>query len=104
MGRMTETSLTLPQAMALARAHADVGLRRTPFDPVLRHTLDQLAIVNRHLAATGDLSGLAPGEIDVGRMAAKELGNDEAEFAHALHVIQWEADSATGDNAENRLR
>lgn len=47
---------------------------------------------------------LAPGEIDVGRMATKELGNDESDFAHALHVIQWEADSVIGDNAENRLR
>jgi hypothetical protein len=27
-------------------------------------------------------------------MAAKELGNDERDFAHALHVIQRHADTA----------
>ena len=100
---MTRPTLSPARAVALARAHAEAGLKPKPFNPVLRHTLDQLAVVDRQLAAIGDLSGLTSGEIDVGRMAARELGNDEAEFAHALHVIQWEADSATGDNAENRL-
>ncbi len=94
--------MTLTDAIALARRHAEEGRRGRPFDPVYVHPLDQLAIVDRHLARTGDLSGLAPGEIDVGRMAVKELGNDERDYAHALHVIQWYADEATGDNAENR--
>lgn len=55
---MTRPTLSLARAVALARAHAEAGLKPKPFDPVLRHTLDQLAIVDRHLAATGDLSGL----------------------------------------------
>jgi len=32
--------------------------------------------------------------VSVGLMAAKELGNDERDFAHALHVIQRHADTA----------
>ncbi|MGI4732266.1 MAG: hypothetical protein ACRYFW_10995 [Janthinobacterium lividum] len=101
---MTDSDISFTDAMVLARAHADAGLKVHAFDPVLRHTLDQLAVIDAQLARTGDLSGLRSGEINLGLMAAKELGNDEADFAHALHVIQWEADTATGDNAENRLR
>lgn len=29
-------------------------------------------------------------------MAVKELGSDEADFAHALHVIQYEVRQQTG--------
>jgi hypothetical protein len=93
--------LELTTAIEDARRHAEEGRKGRPFDPVYVHTLDQLAIIDRHILA-GDLSGLAPGEIDVGRMAVKELGNDEQDFAHALHVIQWYADAVTGENAENR--
>lgn len=65
--------------MALARAHAEAGLKPKPFDPVLRHTLDQLAIIDRHLAATDHLSGLAPGEIDVARTGG-DIGKIEKEL------------------------
>jgi hypothetical protein len=93
--------LELTTAIEDARRHAEEGRKGRPFDPVYVHTLEQLVIIDRHILA-GDFSNLAAGEIDVGRMAVKELGNDEQDFAHALHVIQWYADGVTGDNAENR--
>ncbi|SNB62011.1 hypothetical protein SAMN07250955_10312 [Arboricoccus pini] len=95
--------MTLPSelttAIEHARRHAEDGCKGRPFDPVYVHTLDQLAIIDRHISADG-LSGLVPGEIDVGRMAVKELNNDEQHFAHALHVIQRYADRITEDNAK----
>ncbi len=98
--------MTLPPdliaAIDYARRHAEEGRKGRPFDPVYVHTQDQLAVIDHHIATSGAMAGLAPGEIDVGRMAVKELGNDEQEFAHALHVIQWYADEVTGENAENR--
>lgn len=93
--------LELTAAIDVARRHAEEGRKGRPFDPVYVHTLEQLAIIDRHIL-TGGLSGLARGEIDIGRMAVKELGNDERDFAHALHVIQRYVEVVTGDNAENR--
>jgi hypothetical protein len=93
--------LELTTAIEDARRHAEEGRKGRPFDPVYVHTLEQLAIIDRHILA-GGFSNLSAGEIDVGRMAIKELGNDEQDFTHALHVIQWYADGVTGDNAENR--
>lgn len=92
----------LHDAIAYARDHAEAGLNLRPFDPIHRHTIDQLTVIDAQIAHHGDLSGLASEQIDVGRMAARELGNDERDFAHALHVIQWYADEVTGDNRENR--
>ena len=91
------------KALSEARQHALERLKERPFDPVYRFTLDQLEVIDDSLSKDGNLSGLRSGQITLGRMAAKELGNDEAVFAHSLHVIQWEADSVTGDNAVNRL-
>ncbi|CAP41758.1 MULTISPECIES: hypothetical protein [Pseudomonadota] len=93
--------LELTTAIEDARRHAEEGRKGRPFDPVYVHTLEQLAIIDRHIRAD-DFSGLSPGEIDVGLMAVKELGSDEQGFAHALHVIQRYADAVTGENAENR--
>ncbi len=98
---MINTEFT--NAIAYARQHATAGLKVQRFDPVYLTTLDQLAVIDATIAQRGDLRNLRSGEITLGLMAAKELGNDEADFAHALHVIQWEADTATGDNAEYRL-
>jgi hypothetical protein len=42
----------------------------------------------------GTLGPLPAESVSVGLMAAKELGNDERDFAHALHVIQRHADTA----------
>ena len=99
-------TMTLPPelvtAMEFARRWAEKGREGRPFDPVYVHALDQLKTLDRHVVSTGDLSNLKPGEIDVGRMAVKELGNDEQDYAHPLHIIQWYADDATGENAENR--
>lgn len=80
-------------AIAQARAHADAGLRLYPFDAVYRATLDQLAIVTASLL--GDGPPLPAGRVTLGLMAAKELGNDERDFAHALHVIQHHVDAVT---------
>lgn len=94
--------ISLEQAIVVAREHALAMLKARAYDPIYLHTLDQLAIVERALGAAGVLHELSSGEIDVGRMVARELGNDEAEFAHAFHIIQGAADDVTGDNAENR--
>lgn len=83
---------TFIEAMEFARAYAEADLRFRRFDCILQYTLDQLAIPDREFAAHGDLRGLQPARINLGIMAVKELGNDEADFAHALHAIQHEVD------------
>ncbi|MDE2596469.1 MAG: hypothetical protein KGL44_06285 [Sphingomonadales bacterium] len=85
---------TLANAMDFARNHAEEGLRKYPFDAVYKATLAQIDAISASLATNGLLSAHIAGGITLGLMAAKELGNDERDFAHALHVIQRYADDA----------
>lgn len=75
-------------AIRFARSYASKGLETFPFDVVYRATIDQLDAVNQSFAASGSLATFKGTGVDLGLMAAKELGNEEQDFAHALHVIQ----------------
>jgi hypothetical protein len=81
--------LTFSQALDLAREHAARGLETYPFDAIYRTTLDKIRLIDGVLARGESLADV-PQDPHLGLMAAKELGNDEAAFAHALHVIQYE--------------
>ncbi|WP_260597599.1 hypothetical protein [Sphingomonas endolithica] len=83
------SDLSFTQALDLAREHAARGLETYPFDAIYRTTLDKVRLIDAVLAGGGSLAEV-PRDPDLGLMAAKELGNDEAAFAHALHVIQYE--------------
>lgn len=85
---------TLGDAIAFARKHAEEGLRTYPFDAIYKTTLSQLDLVTNAMTANGMLQSLPAGSVTLGIMAAKELGNDERDFAHALHVVQRYADAA----------
>lgn len=85
---------TLQAAIDFARVHAENGLRTYPFDAIYKTTLAEVDLVTAALRPDGTLQALPEGSVTVGVMAAKELGNDERDFAHALHVIQRHADLA----------
>jgi hypothetical protein len=79
-----------------ARAAANAGLLAHPHDAICTYALQQLALIDTALNTDLGLAALAPGTINLGMMAVKELGNDDAAFAHALHIIQSAVDEATG--------
>lgn len=89
----------LRAACAFARAHAEAGLKKFPFDGVYSHALEQIALVEPVAQGLLPLRSLAAAKIDVGLMAAKTLGNDEQDFASALHTLQWYADKAAAPGA-----
>ncbi|MCC6915871.1 MAG: hypothetical protein IT527_01035 [Nitrosomonas sp.] len=47
-----------------------------------------------HFAKSHTTAGLKQYLFDIDLIAAKELGNDERDFAHAFHVIQYFVDRA----------
>jgi hypothetical protein len=85
---------TLSAAVDFAQAHAEQGLRTYPFDAIYQTTIAQVKVVRDAMRPDGTLGPLPAESVSVGLMAAKELGNDERDFAHALHVIQRHADTA----------
>lgn len=87
--------MTFEEAMAYARDACARGLEQFPFDAIYRTALQRIAHVEAIIARGGSLSEL-PEDPDIGLMAAKELGNDEARLAHALHVIQYAIDQSRG--------
>lgn len=87
--------MTFQEAVEFARCHATKGLEQYPFDAIYRTTLDRIAEINAISVQDRGLDEL-PVDPDIGLMAAKELGNDEAEFAHALHTIQRHIDETQG--------
>lgn len=78
----------LPGAVAFARSHAETGLQTFPFDVVYCATVDQSNAMDAWVAANGGFKGFKGTGVDLGLMAAKELGGDEQAFAHALSSIQ----------------
>lgn len=83
--------ISFAEALVQARAHAEAGLKQYPYDAIYRTAIDRIDEIEALRARGGTLADLSP-DPNLGVMAAKELGNDEAGFAHALHVIQWEID------------
>jgi hypothetical protein len=80
-------------AIAQAKKHALKGLEAFPFDTVYKTTLEQVAWIEHDIREQGSVSKVTKSKICLGLMAAKELGNDEADFAHALHVINFWVDA-----------
>ena len=54
--------LELTTAIEDARRHAEEARKGRPFDPVYVHTLEQLAIIDRHILA-GDFPVLRPAKL-----------------------------------------
>lgn len=84
----------LNDAVSFAREYAEEGLRACPFDAVYSTTLLQLDLVTSAMDAEGVLRSLPDGNVTLGIMAVKELGDDERDFTRALHVVQRYADAA----------
>lgn len=87
--------MSFAEAFTFAHKHALDGLQRLPFDVVYKTTMEQLAIIESTLfKGGGQLKDVPHTGVDLGLMAAKELGIDEQEFARALSVIQHDRDRA----------
>jgi hypothetical protein len=74
-------------AIEFAKHHARQGLIQFPFDAVYKTAIAQIAMIENDLDSDGRLSKNTKESMCLGLMAAKELGNDEYDFAHALHTI-----------------
>lgn len=93
------TDINFEQAIYFAKNFAVKGLENHPFDAVFRTTLEQIGWLESDIAAFGHIRGETAERLVIGIMAAKELGKDEADFAHALHVINgWAVDHAFPKN------
>jgi hypothetical protein len=82
-------------AIKFAKNFATKGMKTYPFDVVFKTSLEQIGWIEPDIAAFGHIRKETADRLAIGMMAAKELGNDEAEFAHALHVMNgWAVDQA----------
>lgn len=89
------TDISFEQAIKFAKNFATEGMKTYPFDAVFKTTLEQIGWIEADIATLGHIRRETADRLVIGIMAAKELGNDEAEFAHALHVINgWAVDHA----------
>ncbi len=81
-------TLTPLEAYRLAHAHATSGLETYPHDRIYIHILEQLSLLDFTDHDTISPRRAAGAGFDLGLMATKELGAEERDFAHALHVLQ----------------
>jgi Tsi6 len=90
-----ENYLTADIHGALQCAHE--GLKKFPHDAVYQHTVKQIEVLQHYVNRTANDRNIdALADFNLGRMAARELGNDEQVFANHLHKLQRFVDEARG--------
>jgi hypothetical protein len=73
------------------------GLKKLPHDAIYQHVITQIAVLQSYLnSAVAERNADILEEFNLGQMAARELGNDEQDFANHLHILQRYVDDERG--------
>lgn len=85
---MTRNKEQLLKALKLVETMTQDGLRQFPFDAIFKHSAEQISDLKVFIDSGYKVNTEILQSFDLGVMAAKELGNDEKEYADALHKLQ----------------
>jgi hypothetical protein len=88
---------SLGAAINGALNYAQAGLRKFPHDTIYQHAIKQIAVLRSYLnSAAAQRNADILADFNLGQMAARELGNDEQDFANHLHILQRYVDDVRG--------